>query len=397
MKRIIQFAFVVSLVVLAASVEAENVWLNWTGAKPNIDIAWTNAGYGAGQAMTTAEYDALRANVKSKMETHWSGFVATFMETNPGGQFETLRLGSTTGSTGLYGQAERLDWRNRFKDDIANLYLANFGSMINAGSFTRAQNLERFANAIAGTASHELGHNCGLQHYDCYGQDNINAPLYSGITGQQNDAIMATGSTGLSSFRRGLPRSFNPIELLKLEYADGFAPTLGTTIAETGSAHDTIATAQAVFGTPLPISSRSAVNVDGRIAFNGQSDFYSFETMVGSLITGNTFSAFWESDTVNTVLTLYNNSGVQVATNTNIAFSGNSFGGAGTYSSDSIILNYQALYSGVYYMSVRGNGSATGNYELLMAGANPVPEPATILALGAGIGILVRRRKRLAA
>jgi hypothetical protein len=269
--------------------------------------------------------------------------------------------------------------------------------MINAGTFTRAQNLERLANAVAGTASHELGHNCGLQHYDCYGQDNINAPLYSGITGQQNDAIMATGSTGLTSFRRGLPRSFNPLETMKLEFADGFAPTLGQTVTEMVSPHGSIATAQAVFGTMLPISGRSAVNIDGGISANGQADYYSFQTTVGSLIVGNIFSSAWETDTVDTVLTLYNNAGAQVATNNNIAYTSTSFGGSGTYSLDSIILNFQAAYSGVYYMAVRGNGSSTGNYELLLAGASPVPEPATMLALGAGVAILLRRRRRLAA
>ncbi|MEX2244496.1 MAG: PEP-CTERM sorting domain-containing protein [Fimbriimonadaceae bacterium] len=397
MKRISQFVFVVSLAVSAALVEAGNVWLDWTGAKANIDIAWSNAGYSAGQAMTTPEYDAFRANVKSKMDTHWAGFNATFLETNPGGLFETLRLGSTTGSSGLYGQAERLDWRNRFKDDIANLYLANFGAMINASTFTRAENLERLANAVAGTASHELGHNCGLQHYDCYGQDNINAPLYSGITGQQNDAIMATGSTGLTSLRRGLPRSFNPLETMKLEFADGFAPTLGQTVTEMVAPHGSTATAQAVFGTLLPISGRSAVNIDGGISANGQADYYSFQTTVGSLIVGNIFSSSWETDTVDTVLTLYNNVGTQVATNNNIAYTSTTFGGSGTYSTDSIILNFQAAYSGVYYMAVRGNGTSTGNYELLLAGANPVPEPATMLALGAGVALLLRRRRRLAA
>lgn len=389
---------VCSAVSLASLSSAENIWLDWTNAKSQLDIAWSNAGYGAGQALTNAEFDQIRANVKARMEAHWLGFNANFTESNPGGLFETLRLGATGGGSGTYGQAERLDWRNRFKDDIANIYLANFGNIMSSTTYTRAQNLDRIANGIAGTSSHELGHNTGLQHCDCYGQNNINAPGYGGIVGQQNDAIMATGSTGLSSVRRGLPRSFNPHELLKLEFAEGFAPTLGTTINEQVGDHSSIATAQVVNGNWMPISMKAAVNVDGRIATAGQLDYYRFEATAGSLLSGNTYSSFWESDTVDTVVSLYNSAGTLLTSNNNIQFSGNSFNsGVGTYSNDSWVMNYVATYTGTYYFSVAGTGSnSLGDYEFLMSGMNPVPEPATMLALGGGLALLLRRRRKLA-
>lgn len=370
-----------------------DIWLDWTGAKGQLDLAWASAGYGAGQEITTAEYDALRATVKSRMETHWTGFNANFSESNPGGVFETLRLGATTTSTGTFGQAERLDWRNRFKDDVANIYLKNFNLVISSTSWTRAQNLDRLGHAIAGTSSHELGHNCGLQHYDCFGQDSINAPLYSGIVGQQNDAIMATGNTGLSLVRRGEARAFNPLEKTKLEFAETFAPTLGTTINEMVGAHGSIATAQTVLGSLLPITNRWAVNIDGGISATSQADFYRFNTTIDSLITGNIFSSSWEADTVDTVVTLYNSAGAVVASNNNISYTSNSFGGSGQYSTDSIVLNYKATYTGVYYMSVMGNGSSTGNYELLLIGANAVPEPATCAVLGLGALLVAARRR----
>jgi hypothetical protein len=263
-------------------------------------------------------------------------------------------------------------------------------------SFTRAQNLDRIAHAIAGTASHELGHNTGLQHCDCYGQNSINAPTYGGITGQQNDAIMATGSTGLSSLRRGMPRSFNPHELLKLEFAEGFAPTLGTTVNEQAAAHGTLATAQLVTGNLLPISGKTAVNVDGRISTAGQLDYYRFEATAGSLISGNIYSAFWETDTVDSVVSLYNNAGTLLTSNNNIQFSGNSFNsGVGTYSNDSWVMNFVATYTGTYYFSVAGTGSnSVGDYEFLMSGMTPVPEPATMLVLGGGAALLLARRRR---
>jgi hypothetical protein len=378
---------------IAADVNAADVWLNWTGAKANIDIAWSSAGLG-GTPITNAEYDALRANVMGKMQTHWSGFLANFTEVNPGGMFETLNLGATTSQGGLFGQAERLDWRNRFKDDVANLYLANFGIILSSTLYTRADNLERLANGIAGTASHELGHNCGLQHFDCYGQDSVRAPGYV-VTGQQNDAIMATGSTGLSLERRGRPRAFNPLETLKLEFADTFAPTLGTTVNEVVGNHGSTATAQLLVGTYMPITGRGAVNIDGRLGVSGELDYYSFEATTGSLITGNVFSDLFETDDFDSILSLYNSSGVLLVTNDDITFSGNSFlSGAGGYSNDSLILNYQATYTGTYYLRVTNFGTTTGNYELLVGGLNAVPEPATVIALGAGLALLARRRRR---
>lgn len=384
----------VSLFFLCASnAPANDVWLNWTGAKTNIDTAWASAGLG-GTPITNAEYDALRANVMGKMQTHWSGFLANFSETNPGGVFETLNLGATTGQSGLFGQAERLDWRNRFKDDVANLYLANFGIILSSTLYTRSENLERLANGIAGTASHELGHNCGLQHFDCYGQDSIQSPTYI-VTGQQNDAMMATGSTGLSLARRGLPRSFNPFEKLKLEFADTFAPSLGTTVAEQAGAHGNIATAQLLVGTYMPISNRGAINVDGRVGVAGELDYYRFEAAAGSLITGNIFSDLFETDDFNSTIALFNNAGVQLASNDNITFSGNSFlQGVGGYSNDSLILNYQASYTGTYYFRVTTTGTTTGDYEFLVGGLTAVPEPGTFIALGAGVAVLLRRRSR---
>lgn len=381
---------------LAPSAKAIDVFLDWTGFEATIDLGWAAAGWtGAGDGLTASDYLFFKSEVKSRMAGHFSGFTLGLFETAPAGVHEIIHFGSTTTSPGLLGRAERLDWRNRFKDDIADLYLANFGFIAPKASYTRPVALDRLANGIVGTASHELGHNVGLQHYDAYGQDTIKAPAYGGITGQQNDSIMATGSTGLTGTRRGEPRSFNPLELLKLEYADGLAPTLGVTGTELGGANGSIGTAQLIFGTPLPISGRFAVNIDGGISTGSDEDFYRIESATGTLITANIFSAFWEGNPADTIITLYDDTGAVLVTNDDISFSGNSFmTGAGFYSLDSLILNYEATYTGVYYISVSSFGTDTGGYELLVSGLSPVPEPATFIALGIGLAVLVRKRRK---
>ncbi len=380
---------------VAGAAQAIDVWLDWAGSDATMNSAWTAGGFNAGQALTAAERNQIRAGAQAAMAGHYAGFNVNLTTTQPGGTHEVLRLGATTTTQGLFGQASRIDWRNVVKTDSADIYLANFGILLNATNWTRAENLTRLALGIGGTSSHELGHNLGLQHYDCYGQPSIKAPLYGGITGQQNDAIMATGSTGLSLQRRGEPRSFAQLEKLKLEYADGVSPTLGLTVAETAANNNALGSAQQVAGNFMALSGLTAVNIRGAITTSADIDFYRFSANAGQLITANTFSQNTFGDPVDTIITLMDANGNTLMTNDDIAFSGNTFGGSGTYGTDSIILNYVAPATGNYYVRVTPFSTGSGDYDLLLA-TSAVPEPATLAALGLGTLALLRRRRRAA-
>jgi hypothetical protein len=371
-----------------------NVFLNFNNFANTAQTAWSNAGFGGANALTPAEIAQLQTNIKTIMEGHYAGYTVNFLTTDPGGNRETLNLGATTGSGGLFGQAAGLDWRNNRKNEVANIYAHNMGGVFSSSTYTRAQAFVRFGHSVAGTASHELGHNLGLQHYDCYCHPSIGAPTYGGINGLQNTAIMATGSTGLTLAGRGVGRSFSQGERLKLEFAHGVTGNLGVTVTETAGAHNTFGNAQTVIGTQMPLSGLLAVNIDGRTTVSGESDMYRFTANAGAKIIANTFSAAGiMADSTNTALTLFDKDFNQLMFNDNITFSGNSFlQGSGGYSTDSLIQNFTAAYTGNYYLRVIGTGS--GDYDLLIAGLNPVPEPATVLALAAGSLALLRRRTR---
>lgn len=388
-------AIVGAVTVMGSANASISVWLDYTGFDSTVAAAWTSAGYSGGNALSVGEILGIKNDVQTKLQTIYSGFAVNFNQSSPGGVFETLRMGATTTQTGLYGQADRIDWRNNFKNDVAEIYARNFDDVIFTGSFTRTQNLERLKNALANTTAHELGHNLGLQHYDPYGTDSIQAPSYT-VTGQQNSFIMATGSTGLTSMDRGNARTFNVAEKVKLEFADGVANVSGQTIAESAGAKGSTATAQTITGALLPVSGRTGINVAGRITSSNELDFYRFEATAGSLITANTFSGELVNPTggtVDTVITLHDSTGSTLFSNDDIGYSGNNFLNSSNYSTQSLLQNFVAQYTGVYYLSVRGFQTDTGSYELLMTGLNPVPEPATMVALGAGVVWMARRRR----
>lgn len=135
-------------------------------------------------------------------------------QTDP--RWQIVGVGSDGSGVGLFGEAQAVDTNNADPQDFARVWADTFGQEFGgAGGALNGANstLERWATAIAGTTSHEAAHNYGAAHSDSAprpGED------------QQNNHIMATGSTGLTGeTRAGRNRHFSDREYETLAHGVG--------------------------------------------------------------------------------------------------------------------------------------------------------------------------------
>ncbi|MCE7925761.1 MAG: hypothetical protein DYG98_22140 [Haliscomenobacteraceae bacterium CHB4] len=158
------------------------------------NVADLDAGIG-----TTAQ---LRDRIFQVVQTDYCEFNVQVSQTttNPspaGTNWQVVGIGSdaeTDSGSDLFGVAQDVDINNTDREDYARVFARSFLNAYGAGTSEPAlggtnSTLERWATAIGHTTSHEAGHNFGLSHSD-------SAPR-SGED-EQNNHVMATGSTGLT-------------------------------------------------------------------------------------------------------------------------------------------------------------------------------------------------------
>lgn len=135
-------------------------------------------------------------------------------QTDP--RWQIVGVGSDGNGSGLFGEAQAVDTNNTDPQDFARVWADAFGEEFGGagGALNGASStLERWATAIAHTTAHEAVHNYGAAHGD-------SAPRPS--EDQQNNHIMATGSTGLTGeIRAGRNRHFSDREYETLAHAVG--------------------------------------------------------------------------------------------------------------------------------------------------------------------------------
>lgn len=376
-----------------------NVFVDFTNFETRLDEATTSAGVANFDATERA---TIQTNILNSLGTVFTGYTVNFTTTNPGGTFETLNFGLTGGGFGL---ADRIDFRNLFGTDVARVFTANFGTFLSAGD-SRAVQITKLSNSLAGTAAHEVGHNVGLEHRDPYGIAGIgsaNANGGHGTGGLQNTHLMATGITGLTSAQRVVPRSFSDLSHVKLEFANGLVPNPIATIQEQGGPHSTAATAQHVSFTDLAIGNSGhdkALAVEGTISANGQLDFYSFDLLFNEFATFQIISQVLFSNDIDSLITLFDSDGTTIlVSNDDTVLSSTAVNqGGSTYSRDSSIYNFQAPRDDTYFLRVAAvSNSDTGFYELLIASTSlaVIPEPGAAFIVTALIGFSLLKRRRV--
>lgn len=121
-------------------------------------------------------------------------------------RWQILGIGSDGNGIGLFGEAEDVDTNDGDAQDHGRVWAGTFGEQFGGtgGALEGANStLERWATAIGHTTSHEAGHNYGLAHGN-------SAPVTGSVEDEQNNHILATGSTGLTGeIRAGRRRHFS--------------------------------------------------------------------------------------------------------------------------------------------------------------------------------------------
>ena len=364
--------------------------LDFTEFQTRLDEVATSSGIAS---FSTAERTTIEMNILSSLNSAFSDFSVTFTDTDPGGARERLIFGATTTSTGLFGQAAGIDWRNQRHDESADVYTANFAGFIESGE-SRSQQISELSLALAGTAAHELGHNLGLRHQDSYGEVTFTGPAID-TGGLQNQSIMATGATGLSEVERETARTFSTHSKVKLAYGDLLTDSTPMSVDEASSdAGDTFMSALALVFEDLSVVDRRAVNVVASHLSGTDTDFYSFFLEAGSTLSVDINNELFASDTF---LNVFDASMDMIASNDDVFYNGDIFGDpSGTMrADDSLLYNIPILSSGTYFVEVANNGGS-GDYDLLIhTNFSSVPEPASILMLMVGAVAVTTRRRRI--
>jgi hypothetical protein len=137
---------------------AVTVFLDYDGPldsfEDNLEEVADEADGGAVPYFDATEVSQIKANIKSGLETIFSGYDISFTETEPiSGVFEDVKLYTST-VPGLYGQAN-IDPMNRVSGEWAWIFTNNFGDFVEY-SDSRSTQITELSNAIANVTAHEL-------------------------------------------------------------------------------------------------------------------------------------------------------------------------------------------------------------------------------------------------
>jgi hypothetical protein len=348
----------------------------------------------------------LRDSIQTRLEADFAPFDYSFTQTQPvSGPFSTLFFNS--GSTG--GLSDAIDFRNLDPSDTAQ---------INVDGWLVSPTSVEIIELSASIGAHVLGHLAGLRHGDSFGP--IGSGIYSGLGASQYlpdypgpeladetpDHIMASpASVGVPNDAFAENLFFSERSATKLAFNEQGSP-----IAEQGTAHGSIGTAQALGLSPLSVPNPllsgdlaglvfevDAVAVTGSIPTTGELDYYSFSGSAGEILNLELMSNALNRivDPLDPKVTVLDPNGALVS-----YYGSDAENDDGFETFDSTLIDLLLPFDGTYFIEVGASPLAnslqtrTGDYELFAYSFAAIPEPSTHLLLGFGLaGIAVMRRR----
>lgn len=354
----------------------------------------------------STERATIESNIQSQIQSAFAGYQISLTLTDPGGTRDRIDFGvnENVAPAGTLGFAPLHIANAAPSNADISILTRNFDFSIDEGP-SRPQQISQVSRAISSTAVHELAHSFGLMHQHSYGNPGITPANYNNTGGLQNQHFMATGDTGLNEAQRETARSFNRWERAMLDITGGsvfggrsvvIAPV--TSLVESGDLGGTTATAAALTFTTGETSGMDLSFVRGDLdGSETDIDVVKFVVASAGLLTAELYSINLFAESFNGRLRLFGTDGTTVlASNDDVAFSGNSFGVGSIAEQDPFLLNIQLPSAGTYFLEVSAvSGGAAGDDYQLLTGFAAIPEPGTVAMLGlAGSAGLIRRRRR---
>ncbi len=382
---------------------------------------------------TSFDRQEIQNNILTDLEQIYDGYNLNFVTVQPLGAHDVIYLGADNNATGigggLFGRASgdlgNLQTRtyptNPDGDPggVSRVYTGNFNGALEPAFNTRQESIDEISTSLAGTAAHELGHSFGLFHQNVYSADGISSESIN-TSGQQNQHLLSTGSTGVNESERESGRTLSPFSRVILDIAGGSQSSGGMALvnnpvlsdiseANGGDAGDTLGTAtQLVFS--LGESSGAEISFIEADLDNTESDVdvYHFNTTVETTLTSHVFTSRTPGfSNFDSVLELVDATGTVVGLSDDIGWRGDEFGDISNSVDDdtgSFLVNL-TVDPGDYFLRVStattdidAAANVGDSYWLvtsLVREAAAVPEPSSILLLTvAAMGTpLLRRRK----